>query len=555
MRTAKPLLTALAALATSLAFATITIRSNVKDGQVVAGEFTFRITVESDSLVRSVEFYVGDDLRGTDESTPYEFTVDTLQEKDGEFKVTFAAFNQDGKQARQTLSLKVENGLGKGVDFHLERGQDFLANSAWADAIQAGRVALKIAPTDNRARLLMARANLGLRVFDLAQKFAEDAAEAAPKDRAPLDLLSAIHLRRGFSTFAGGVDDRKETLVTLKAAFKAASEARVKSLDLAVEALGEPTPANRIALADTLLAAGRYSRVISILAPVFRETPKDNAVAARLLYAQIRAGRIKDAAQTMKDVDRFGEPDGYVYALKSILYVFAGDTRQALEMEKEAILSDPTGVGVKTAQAYLALRRNDTKTMGNLANELQGLAGQSPVVQYNLSALYFLDGQYDQAESRFQEALLAEPASYDTYIERANQSLFFAVQSSTAPEDAQYQRDLAAALFEAALVARPESFEAHTGLAAVRLLDGKAADAVTSANAAVKAGAEYAPAHYVRAAALFATRQSEEARVAIRQAEALDPRGLGGRPIPTPTAAWRYFSINGRVPYIAPPGN
>ncbi len=61
----------------------VEINVNTEEGQSLSGVHVFRLTVTSDHPVSQVEFYVGSDLRETDTSTPYEFMLDTLTEKDG----------------------------------------------------------------------------------------------------------------------------------------------------------------------------------------------------------------------------------------------------------------------------------------------------------------------------------------------------------------------------------------------------------------------------------------------------------------------------------------
>ncbi|MCW5936574.1 MAG: hypothetical protein KIT11_04625 [Fimbriimonadaceae bacterium] len=542
----------LCALAT-LAAAQVQLSVNVKEGDSISGEFNFLVTVQSNDLVTSVEFYVGDDLRGTDSSRPYEFKLDTLAEEQGPLTVTFAAYTEKGASAKQTYRLQVDNGIEKGIDFQIEEAQAALADSKWEQAIGHGRIALKIDPKDNRARLVMARANMGLGAFDIAQKYVEDAAKDDPKSAAARDLLSAVHLRRAFATFNRS-GDRMETVASIGRALKAAAESRAQSHELTIDAIGEPNNANRLRLADALIEAGRYSRAISMLEPAFRADFKNTAVGNRLLYAQLRAVRLRGLAQTMKDFARYGAPDGSTYAIQSAAHAYLGDVATALEMEKEAILSDPASVTVKSAQTYLALKRRDTKTMANLASDMLNVAGQSPVVQYDLAALYFLLNRFDEARNHFESGLLAEPASWDLYIERANQAIAFAVQPGIESDEAEYQRSIARAYLDAAAAARPESFEVLTGLTLVNLMDGKTADAVRTGNAAVAAGPDYAAAHYAQAAALFAAKQSAQATQALKKAGTLDQKGLEGRPVPDALTAWRYFFASGRVPYLAPPG-
>jgi hypothetical protein len=178
----------LSALATLIGLpSAIQINVNTKEGDVIAGDYVFRVTAISDKPVTQVESYVGEELRDTDASTPYEFRMDTLAEKEGPLKVTFAVYTTENESAKKSLSLRVDNGLDKGAEFHVARANELLTVSKWDEAVQAARVALKAKAGHNPARLAMARAYQGKGVLDNAQRFAEDANAA---DRAIAKLRS-----------------------------------------------------------------------------------------------------------------------------------------------------------------------------------------------------------------------------------------------------------------------------------------------------------------------------------------------------------------------------
>ena len=108
-------------------------------------------------------------------------------------------------------------------------GETALIEGNWDAAISAGRVALKIAPNDNSARMVLSRAYFGKGIFDLAQKFAEDAVASEPTSIAAKELLAGISLRQAFRalTLAG---DRDRTLGTVSTALKAAANGRLKGI-------------------------------------------------------------------------------------------------------------------------------------------------------------------------------------------------------------------------------------------------------------------------------------------------------------------------------------
>ncbi len=574
--------------------AAIKINVNAKDGDVISGEFVFKATVESEHLVTQVEFYVGSDLRDSSSSTPYTFRIDTLAEAEGDLKVTFAAYTSEGENVKKTLTVKIDNGLSKGPDFHVQQGQESLITGKWNDAIISARRALKIKPGYAPARVVMARANFGKGVYDAAQKSAEDVIAVDPNNAGALELLAAISLQKAFATVNRG-GDRTETLNIIRNALKSAVENRRKVLDNLIDQFGPVTDVNKMAFVDLAIRAGRYSLAIEQLAPHFRRDPKKPAVANRLIYAQLRAGRFKEALDSAEYYRKYGQPDSYGHAILAIVYQRSGDTARAQDEEKEAVSNDPDNLGVRSAQAYLALARGKTAVSQKLAADLAKDEGQLAEVNYYLATIYNQIADFDDSRQRFERAVLTEPIFYDMYVERANEALAIAYAGSVDEKERVNQWAVAKVFFETALVAKPESFEALTGLAVVYALEKNPAQAQKMARTAIAAGPEYAPARYMLSAILspqvssLRERQSKaqgdiaryadlkqpeevakarkasadlqaeadklqiEMTNALNQAIKLDQANLEGRSIPNVQAAWQYYRRYGRTPLIVPP--
>jgi len=567
----------------------VTVNVDAKDGDLISGERVFRVTVQANNPVTQVEFYVGDDLRDTDTSTPYEFKLNALDEKDGDLKISFAAYTSESESGKKTITVKVDNGLDKGVDFHVNRGQDLLANGRYDDAIAAGRVALKIKPGHNGARMLLARAFFAKGTYDQAQKFAEDVVAAEPNNGDARELLAGINLQRAFTTFNRG-GDKAETLATIAGALKTSAENRRLNLDAKFDAMGAPTDANRLAYADAALRAHRYSSAINALAGAFTKDPKNNAVVNRLVYAYIRSGRNEDARSALNTVKRVGALDGYGNALAGILEVNSGNDAAADDAIKEAILSDNEDMGVRTAQVYVALKRGKTNAMRDLLVGLSADAGRRPEVNFYLTILLSAQQQFSEAQKSFELAALAEPSFYELFVERANQALALASSGRVTDKDAvTYQYAVAAAFLEAALAAKPDAPEVLTGLSIANLLQGKIGEAAKYGKAAVQAGPNYAAGHYTyscvcsvlvddlaaraekirredKDGVLDSDQKAEIARMENEArtyrvetqrsrdaAEKLDRSNLSGRPIPVVNDAFVYFYRHGRAPVLTLP--
>lgn len=545
---------AILALAASASWADVKLTVNAQAGQAIKGSHSFRATAQSTKLVTSVEFYVNDSLRGTDESTPYEFSIDTLQEDDGPIKVRFDAYTEDGDKGTITLNLKVDNGVALGLAHHLEKGTNALIEQKWDDAILSGRVALKVDENSVDAKAILARANYGKGVRDLAQKYLEDVLAVQPNNSQAILLLSAIQIDLAFDTVASNAGNRSEAIGLISSSLKRAAEGRAKTLSLALDAIPASTPAADPARIAAMLEAARYNQVVQALTPLAEGDRPSAQVMNSIIYALIRNGQFKRAAVLMGRYERSGAPDGYGYALKAILMQYAGLEQQAKDAEKEALLADPTSPAVKTAQAYLALKRGETKAFSQLAQDLGQSEAPAHISGYFVSTLLLSAGEFQQSLDAIRAALKSEPAAYDIYIERANQIVAYSFTQGMGSDEVRNQRLIAIAFLEAALAIKPESFEALTSLSLINGLNGDHAKAVSFGQAASKAGPEYGPGWFALSAALNGQRSpAGQAKAALDKAAEVDPFNFRGRTIPDYLQAWRYYALHGRLPLMPNP--
>lgn len=548
-----------------------TMTVNVKDGDVITGEKKFTVRVQAKNPVTQVEFYVGSELRDSDASTPYEFTLDTLGEEDGTLKLKFAAYTTEGENVVQNLTVKVDNGVSKGLAYHLDHAKEMLAVSNWDAAITSGRIALKADPKSEQARLYLARAYMGKGVWDKAQKFAEDASMADPNNLQALELLSAINLNRAFSTLNRN-GERADTIKQISDALKAAVTSRRKSLDQQIDNFGAVTDQNRLAYVDLAMRGGRYSLAIDQLASLFRKDFKNTEVGNRLAYAYLRSGRLADAREALDNMNRFGSPDAYTNALDAVYFIQVGQDDKANDSIRNALLDDPDNLGVKSAQAFIALKRNRSTVLAQLAKDLAANESQRSEVNYFVATLYNKLVMPD-ARKYYERAVLIEPTNYDMYVEWGNYALGLGVSGRMDKKDSDAEVQYAQALFEAALIANPSSSQALTGLSLVSLYQNKLDDAVRYGRAAADAAPQYAAAHYAYAAAASAKasslrvlnttspeikkQQDDLTKTATNEnllAGKLDPIGLEGREIPKVGQAWIYFANGGRMIVLVPPG-
>lgn len=542
----RTLLASLWTLAMTPALAAMTMTVNTKDGDTISGKHQFVVRVQSEHLVTNVEFYVGDDLRDTDESTPYQFGLDTIEEKQGPLMVTFAAFDSEGNSVKQKLSLKIDNGFEKGVDFHVNRSNELLKESKFADAVEACRVALKIDPKSNKARLAMARANFAVGTMDVAQKFAEDVVASDADNVEAKSLLTAINLRKAFK--ASGED----SVMLISGALQTAAKNQFDILNLRADAISL-SDSNLVAYVDAQLQAHRYARAIQALKPKFDADQKNSDIADRLAYALLRSARYSELQAVIALNKRFGEPSGYMFAIEALSLQAQNSTSASEDSEKEALLSDPSSMAVKYTQAALALGRNKLDVLSNIVNDLDRSAPNEPMTNYYRAIRAYYTRDWDGSKLAFQNCVLADPANYDMFIEKGNQSLEVVYSLGLTGTEAKNRREIAVAYFNAALNARPESFEALTGLSVAHNLLGDTDKAVSFGRGAVAAAPEYGAAGYALAAAFRSARDTQNAGSALAAAAKVD-KGLVGLPLPKPEDAYIYFYRHGRIPLIPAPG-
>lgn len=551
-----------AVISTALA-ADIKVTTSLNDGDKVSGVVTLKVTVMTEATVNNVEFYVNGRLRGTDSSTPYTLTLDTVTEKEGPVEIEIGVYTSTGDQKKVKMKLVVDNGLDKGAKFHTDNAVKFLQVSKWDDAIQACRIAMKADENYVPAKLAMSRAFLGKGTYDEAQKWAEDALLGGDTSEA-CDLLSGIHANRAFGILSMS-GDKGDALKEIAKALKASILMRQKSLGMQIKSLGAVTDANRLQIVDLLIQKNEYSSARRLLREKYKATEPDLAIANRLIFAEMRSGRMMDAYKVTEEIQKYSAPDGTTWGLIAAGQAYYRQYEKASEALRNATLSGDETPSLMTAAAFLALRKNDRSAMASQITQMLRKAPADAEVFYYIGTLQYMMGQRLEAFGNFRNTIARNSLLYDAYVQRGYEALY---SSSTAAETgAASDKDLlieqAKQYMELALVAKPDSAEALNGLAIVYLLQNKAVDAVTMSEAAVRAGSEYPWAWFTYSCALDKSNTSNDpitrnkisklSNDACLTAGKLDKMTLAGRNIPTPEEAWRYSAENARIPTLIPP--
>lgn len=530
--------------------ADLKISTNLKEGDRLAGIVELSVTVEAAVSLNQVEFYVGDQLRSTDTSTPYSLRLDTVAEKEGPLMVEIAAFASDGSSKRLKMNFVVDNQLGKGAGFHLENARKYLNNSKWDDSILASRVALKADENSVGARIMLGRAYLGKGVLDEAQKWSEDAM-LLDENPDTCELVSAVHIERAFK-FTASSADKKEILKQVINDFTAAINTKHKANELRIKALGAETDANRMKLVDLYLANNEYGSAIRLLRKDYKELDPDIAIAGRLMYACMRSGRMQEAGKISLNVEKRSARDAVVWSLTSAIYAYNRFFDKSADALKQAILSDSDSPAVMTAAAFSAVRKSDKKAMAGQITQMLSKNITDPEVYYYLSILQYSMGDLIGSRDNFKKAVTQNPLLTDAYIQRGYDALNQALTPAFS-SDKEYLLEMALGYMDLARLCKPDSPEALNGSALVLMNMNKDKEALAMAQGAAGAGPEYPWAHFTLAAALNKNRNSSAAVKAVDVAGKLDEPVLSGRGIPTVAEALTYTMRHGRLPLIIAP--
>lgn len=533
------------------AMADIQVTTSIKDGDRLSGVVEVRVTVRSESQVNVVEFYVDGDLRGTDSSTPYVFMLDTVLEKEGPMVMEIHVYTAKGEDKKIKLNLVVDNDIKKGAAYHTENAIKFMQISKFDDAIRACRIALKADEDYVPAKLTMARAFLGKNVYDEAQKWAEDAF-ITEESVESAELLSTINADQAFSVLSMS-GERGDALKEILNRLKNAVTYKKTAHNLRIKALGAVTDANRLQVVDVHIRNNDYGAARRLLREKWNELQPELSIGNRLLFVEMRSGRMKEAMEVGAAIEKHGAPDEVTYALMSGLHAFYRQYDKASEYLRNAILAGQESPTTITAAAYIAFRRNDTNAMNSQVQELLRRNIAEPETFFYLSTLQFYAGDFMASRDNFRKAVKQNPLLFDSFIQRAFEAMALSQRPNVSAEEKDVFMMQAKGYMEIALTARPESSEALNGLAIIYLLQKDYDQALRNAEAAVRAGPQYPWTWFTYSAALDAKRMTVDAQKAVDTAGSLDTVVLKGRAIPTVQETWSYTVTNGRIPTLYPP--
>lgn len=382
-----------------------TVKFVLADGAVIHDTSTIvaKVMPDGDVGIEKVEFAVDDQLKATDQSTPYSFDWDTLDEKEGAHTITATAFDAKGRTAKARLSVTIDNEFALGADAHAETALAALKEGDAAKATRYAKRALKISPTNFKA----ARALAGIyrAAGDLNKAVATlDKAEMPPKEIDARVELVALHVAKADES--GGAEEFLTECVAAGDIWKKVNELRLEN----AKAAGTG-PQAAIALGDAYFAARNWQAAIRAYQSTGDVDTAPVEALGRHVLTQIRAGKLKEATAYLAQIVRAKRADENTAVLQSMLALLDHQLTKARELVQDG--SESGSLPAMVARMYTDMPLKKDKEAQDLADKVAKLAPNNADVQLAIAV-----ATRDEVDSRkaVMRALALDPTVPEAYV-------------------------------------------------------------------------------------------------------------------------------------------
>jgi tetratricopeptide (TPR) repeat protein len=381
-----------------------TIKFVMADGSKVSDTTTItaKVTPDKDIGIEKVEFAVDDKLRITDQSTPYSFDIDTLEEKEGEHVITATAFDAKGQTARAKLTITIDNELDKGADVHADTALAALKEGEVEKATRYSRRALKI----DAANFKAARALAGIYKAsgDLNKAVATlDKAEMPAREIEARKELVALHIAKADE--AGSTEEFLTECIAAGEIWKKVSDLRIQDA-----AAAEKSPQGALALGDAHFAAHDYAAAIRAYQNTGNVETAPREALGRQVLAQIRLGKYKEATAFLAQIVRADRADDSTPVLQSMLALIDHQFTKARELVEDGV--DTGSLPAMVARIYADLPLKKEKEAQDLSDKIAAVAGSNADVQL---ALAFAQRDAVDAHKSLIRSLAIDPMLPEAY--------------------------------------------------------------------------------------------------------------------------------------------
>jgi tetratricopeptide (TPR) repeat protein len=314
-----------------------------------------------------------------------------------------------------------------------------------------------------------------------------------PADRTAHAMLAVIEYRGGNCTAAASHFEKAGAL-----------------LDSQLDALH--------AYATCLVRLKQLDAAVEVFRRVIVMKPHDPQERRLLASIQIMAHKPQDALATLQPLLEVSNPDAETLELASTAHENAGDTPQAVNALRQAILREPRNINLYLDFANLSLDHQSFQVGINVISDGIGLEPKAASLYLARGILYVQLADYERAEADFEKAHELDPS----------QSLSAAAQGLAAVQ--QNDLDRALATVQSKLAKKPH--DAYLLYLQADFLTQKGAEpgtpefqtAMTSVRKAVALQPTLAAAHEVLAKLYMQDGKYEDAAVQCRKALQIDPK-------------------------------
>lgn len=163
------------------------------------------------------------------------------------------------------------------------------------------------------------------------------------------------------------------------------------------------------AYATCLVKDKRLDQAEKVFERAVAHNPDDPQERRVLASLQLMLHRPKDAVETLRPVIEARDPNAETLSLASSAYEDSGDTPNAVNTLRQAILLDPRNVSLYLDFANIAFAHESFQVGIDVINEGLILQPQAPQLYLARGVLYVQLAQYDKAEEDFEKAQQLDP--------------------------------------------------------------------------------------------------------------------------------------------------
>jgi tetratricopeptide (TPR) repeat protein len=159
-----------------------------------------------------------------------------------------------------------------------------------------------------------------------------------------------------------------------------------------------------------LMDLERAQEAIPMFQQLVTQFPEDSHARYTLASAQLAAHLGKDAVETLEPLLAAKEPNSDVLDLASSAYEEQGDTPKAVELLRQAIVSNPTNIKYYLDFATLSFTHQSFQVGIDMLNVGLKRAPNEAPLYVARGILYIQLAQYEEGESDFQTAMRLDPS-------------------------------------------------------------------------------------------------------------------------------------------------